>query len=570
MGLAAALAAALPKSAVVYAEDADALGDAAERAIGVRRLERIILVGDERSLSSVLHSELRTAADEVTRVASPAQAMNLAMGLEQPERFTAVSAGDRYTCAMHLDSVVGCRSGLSVANRVFAEVPRGRFEQVVSSRWTMGPHGPACGIMQDKSPVCWGAEPRGQIDAPSGAFTAVAVGGRHLCAIRTDKTISCWGDDNFGQADAPNGKYHAIAAGYDHSCAIHENLTVVCWGGDGLDQSSAPQGQFVEIGAGLFHSCGIRRDGTVFCWGSNSRGQLAAPSGPHRGLSVGDDHSCALSINRRANCWGDNPDGRTDAPAGPLAAVAAGASHTCGLRSDFTLECNRNGWSDWPNYPTIDDAPAIQAVYALPSSEAPVGSRRAAIADAVTAAQTWFRTQTEGRHPVFVRRGAQIDLKAIGVRLPPAAEQRTWGRSIESEIRATLGISPEMPLLIFVEGRVSADSDARYPCGWKNAHAVLIPIANCDIEPEIGAQWPDGSSYIIGHELTHLLGAAPECAPHDDGGSHVTDDNRDVIWQGSGGRDWANLELDVGHDDYYMHGREDCFDIANHPLLRIE
>ena len=570
MGLAAALAAALPKSAVVYAEDADALGDAAERAIGVRRLERIILVGDERSLSSVLHSELRTAADEVTRVASPAQAMNLAMGLEQPERFTAVSAGERYTCAMHFDGVVGCRSGFGFANRVLAEVPRGQFEQVASSRSTMGPHGPACGIKQDKSLVCWGAEPRGQIDAPSGAFTAVAVGGRHLCAIRTDKTISCWGDDNFGQADAPDGKYDAIAAGYDHSCAIQENLTVVCWGRDGHDQSRAPQGQFVEIGAGFFHSCGIRRDGTVICWGSNSRGQLAAPSGPHSGLSVGGDHSCALSINRRANCWGDNPDGRTDTPAGPLAAVAAGESHTCGLRSDFTLECNGNGWSDWPNYPAIDDAPAIQAVYALPSSEPPVGSRRAAIADAVTAAQTWFRTQTEGRHPVFVRRGAQIDVKAIGVRLPPAAEQRTWGRSIESEIRATLGISPEMPLLVFVEGRVDADGDGRHPCGWKNAHAVLIPIANCDIEPEIGAQWPDGSSYIIGHELTHLLGAAPECAPHDDGGSHVNDDNRDVIWQGSGGRDWTNLELDVGHDDYYMHGREDCFDIANNPLLRIE
>ena len=63
VGAAVFVAAALPHSTVMYAEDGDALGDVAVRAIVGRRLERIVLVGDERSLSSGLHSGLRTAAD---------------------------------------------------------------------------------------------------------------------------------------------------------------------------------------------------------------------------------------------------------------------------------------------------------------------------------------------------------------------------------------------------------------------------------------------------------------------------------------------------------------------------
>ena len=63
---------------------------------------------------------------------------------------------------------------------------------------------------------------------------------------------------------------------------------------------------------------------------------------------------------------------------------------------------------------------------------------------------------------------------------------------------------------------------------------------------------------------------APGCAPNYALGSHVDDDRRDVIYSGPDDRDWANLTLDVGRDDYYMHGRDECPDIADHPLLRVE
>ena len=101
-------------------------------------------------------------------------------------------------------------------------------------------------------------------------------------------------------------------------------------------------------------------------------------------------------------------------------------------------------------------------------------------------------------------------------------------------------------------------------------HAVVIPIAYCDIEPRAEAEWPGGATYIVRHELVHLLGAVEPCAPNYEGSQHVDDDNRDLLYQGPTTRDWSNLTLDVGNDDYYRHSRDDCYDIADNPLLAVE
>ena len=525
VGLAAALAAALPNSAAVYTEGSAALGDASEQAIGEGRLERILLVGDETSLGVELREQLAGSADTVTRVTSPIQAFYDVVGIEAPPRFTAITAGNQNTCALRADKAVICWNEDIEA---IAGVPQGRFD-AVSSAWGGVRHGHSCAVRDDKTIVCWGNNQQGQSDAPSGAFTAVAAGGAHSCALDDDKAMVCWGDNVHGQ-------------------------------------SEAPEGAFVTVTAGANHSCGIREDQTIVCWGDNSAGQLDAPSGPHSGLSVGGWHVCAIGADQTASCWGYNSNRQADAPAGRFAAISAGSLHTCGLREDGTIECNGFGATGWANFASGDDGVAVQAVYAVPDGETPVSSRREGIADTVSAAQNWFRSQTGGRHPVFVRHEGSIDVKAIRVGPLPTAAQHRNGETMATEIRATLGLPPYVSLLIFAEGKFESFN----ACGWKSLQFVMVPIANCDSEPKLDTRWPYGASYLIGHELTHLLGATPDCAPNNDGSSHVDDDNGDVIWLGSGNRDWDNLMLDVGHDDYFMHGRDDCFDIANHPLLRNE
>ena len=95
----------------------------------------------------------------------------------------------------------------------------------------------------------------------------------------------------------------------------------------------------------------------------------------------------------------------------------------------------------------------------------------------------------------------------------------------------------------------------------------MIPMPNCDIEPSSPATFPYGATYLVAHEITHMLGAARSCGANDDGTGHVSDDNRDIIYSGPGGRDWNNLMLDPGNDDYLDHDIEGCPNIRDSPLL---
>ena len=53
--------------------------------------------------------------------------------------------------------------------------------------------------------AAWGANDVGQIDVPTGTFTAVAGGTFHSLAIHGDGTLVGWGDNGLGQLDVPAG-----------------------------------------------------------------------------------------------------------------------------------------------------------------------------------------------------------------------------------------------------------------------------------------------------------------------------------------------------------------------------
>ena len=173
--------------------------------------------------------------------------------------------------------------------------------------------------------------------------------------------------------------------------------------------------------------------------------------------------------------------------------------------------------------------------------------------------QSWFDTQTGGAHSVFARDGDSISV--VTFNLPATWEEVRTG--IEVEIRATLPATVGQPLVLYVEGELLYPMGA---CASANELVVRIPMDNCGIRPLQGSVWPQNAPYVLAHELTHLLGAVPSCAPNFYF-AHVIDDRRDVLYSGPGGRDWDNLMLDPGNDDYYNHGRSDCPDIADSPLL---
>jgi hypothetical protein len=216
-----------------------------------------------------------------------------------------------------------------------------------------------------------------------------------------------------------------------------------------------------------------------------------------------------------------------------------------------------------PPAPVETPNDVIQAVYAVPADLAPVSGRTAAIANEIAQVQSWFDSQTGGLHPVFVRDGAGVDVLTVNLTVTQADLQALSSPEtpIVEQIHASAPETVGRNFAVVMEG----NSGGAY-CG-RTGSIVFIPIANCGIEPFASAEWPYYGTYLMGHELTHLLGAVSFCAPNADGSGHVNDDNRDVLYSGPGGRDWDNLMLDVGNDDYYNHSNDGCPDIADSPLL---
>src|SRR5690606_35958313 len=87
---------------------------------------------------------------------------------------------------------------------------------------------------------------------------------------------------------------------------------------------------------------------------------------------------------------------------------------------------------------------------------------------------------------------------------------------------------------------VVVEGAAGFGCGWEGTTAVVIPIENCGTTPTSDSVWPGGMSYLVAHELTHLLGAVEACAPHHVNG-HVDDDPRDILYEGPAERVWDDL-----------------------------
>ena len=212
--------------------------------------------------------------------------------------------------------------------------------------------------------------------------------------------------------------------------------------------------------------------------------------------------------------------------------------------------------------PGTTPATRFQAVYAVPADREPVAGRTAAFAQELSVVQDWFDTQTGGRHPIFQLEGARAEV--LTVRLPQTAaalEAEPQPHSvIDDSIRATNSARfAGTFLVVVVEGKTGNG------CG-STGRNVLLPVLNCSIFPSQTSSWPYNMSYLLAHELTHALGAVPACAPHASSG-HVNDDPRDILYQGPSPRDWNNITLDPGNDDYYRHSNATCSDIDDNILL---
>ena len=267
-----------------------------------------------------------------------------------------------------------------------------------SSSLAMG-YNHACGILDNGSVKCWGADSAGRLgqgtatqvigDAPGEMGDALAVtnlgtgrtatsisaglptSSAHTCAVLDDGSVKCWGWNNNGQLGIGNTTTMGDAAD-----KIGDNLAAVDLG---TGRTA------VDVSVGDRFSCALLDNGDVKCWGRNTHGQLGIGNTTTMGdaanemggnlsavdlgtgrtavaIAAGYDHVCAILDNGLVKCWGGNYHGRlgientTSMGDGPnemgdnLAYASlgtgltpvhidAGNAHTCALFDNGSVKC---------------------------------------------------------------------------------------------------------------------------------------------------------------------------------------------------------------------------------------
>ncbi len=240
----------------------------------------------------------------------------------------------------------------------------------------------ACGITTEGEAYCWGENGNGELGAPSSetcpfdvscsttplrvsdpasgpvTWQVLSVNGEngHSCGISENGTTYCWGANNSGQlgdgtqmnrtipTPVQGGLvFEALTAGEDFVCALDSQGSAYCWGqgsegalGNGSEENvSVPTAvstteTFVGISAGRQHACALTADGEAYCWGGNNNGQLGAPTSEtcafgvpcsttplavaggltFRWIATGFQMTCGITTADAAYCWGEGDEGQ--------------------------------------------------------------------------------------------------------------------------------------------------------------------------------------------------------------------------------------------------------------------
>ena len=202
-----------------------------------------------------------------------------------------------------------------------------------------------------------------------------------------------------------------------------------------------------------------------------------------------------------------------------------------------------------------------------------------AITASIGSWQGWLRGQTDGREVAVDTSQGEIDVSFFRLAMDDAtvAARGAYVREqIEEEIFAAGFNSPSKLYAVYYDG------SSTWSCGGgdpdpvfrgsvaamylKGAPPGWIPCAS----NPFGGTPPGYLEFVMLHEILHTLDFVAPCAPHVTRLDHVSDSQHDLMWAGDA--PWLTNEpqlmtLDVGHDDYYLHGRADCPDFARSPYL---
>jgi Divergent InlB B-repeat domain len=190
------------------------------------------------------------------------------------------------------------------------------------------------------------------------------------------------------------------------------------------------------------------------------------------------------------------------------------------------------------------------------------------IAASVASWQGWLRGQTGGRGIRLDTYQGALDVTFFRLATTSGGALPRPVGAISTELAAAGFSAPEKIYAVYYDGASTVtcgDGGAPYPSEYLTGSDSRVGGARCT--GGFAASPPGYFDFGLLHELVHALGYVPSCAPHAAALEHVGDSPYDLMW---GGGPWASLpemQLDVGHDDYFEARIPGCPDLSGSRFL---
>jgi Divergent InlB B-repeat domain len=210
--------------------------------------------------------------------------------------------------------------------------------------------------------------------------------------------------------------------------------------------------------------------------------------------------------------------------------------------------------------------PQVHVLYAVPSDTPDRElDTNGTIERSVKSWQEWLKGQTGGRGLRLDTFGGLLDISFVRL-TRTKAEVAADISLFYSELRATPFTLESKLYAVYYDG------DGLF-CGYGGGPYPALLLQATDSRTgfpcpttSLGLIPPGWSDFAMLHEIVHSLGYVTDCAPHY-ALAHVNDSDLDLMWGGSPWGDLNSMQLDVGHDDYYLARIPGCPDLSGSRFL---
>jgi hypothetical protein len=264
-------------------------------------------------------------------------------------------------------------------------------------------------------------------------------------------------------------------------------------------------------------------------------------------------------------------------------AVVAATGALGGSNSAATAQTRTRTLTDMP-----DDisGPQVHFLYIVPSDGADAQlDTNGGMEQSIARIERWFVTQTGNQSLRIDTHNGVPDITFV--RLPHSDAHATtsnpWPLWVIGQDLVAAGFNdPAKVYAAFYDGHSTWACGGAYSPALRKLGAMYLQAQPtndprpCRDAPGFGTGTGRPGYFEIGllHEVMHVIGFSPPCAPHASASAfpdHVNDSPTDLMYgpdpTHAAGWNWANAVLDFNRDDYYRANIPGCPDLSNSPYL---